>query len=305
MDRFKGLLIGIDFTEFDANVIRYTEFISNLSQPEKIYFIHVHNSLDLPEEVRKELSIEEPLDEYLKDEMKQVVANNFTSHQNFDIEYMVVEGAPFPQMLHWVKVKEVDLTILGKKNSKGSGVFLTRFTRRTASSVLIIPEKAETVLDTILVCNDFSVNSELSTQKALEFAHLIPNSTVYSQHIFNVPVGFHKSGKSFDEVAAIMKKHAITRYREFEQNIENPDDVYITPIFTLNKKSDPATLVQKTADSMQAKMVIVGSKGRTFAASIFLGSFAECLVREQADVPLLVIKRKNENMDVIDALKNI
>ena len=305
MDHFNKLLVGIDFTESDASIIQYTEFICKLSKPEKIYFIHVHNNFDLPEEIKKELSLEEPYDEYLQDEMQQLVTANFSSHADFDIEYLIVEGAPFPQMLHWVKIKDIDLAILGKKNSVGSGVFLTRFTRRTSSSVLIVPENSETDLDSILVCNDFSINSELSIQKAIDFSKLLPSSTIYSQHIFTVPVGYHKTGKSFEEFASIMKKHALSKYREFEQGLNVPKGIYITPIFTLNKKSDPATLVQKTADSMQAKMVIVGSKGRTFAASIFLGSFAECLVREQTNVPLLVIKRKDESLSVLDAIKKL
>ena len=46
MDRFKRLLIGIDFTEFDANVIRYLELVKEMSKTVQFVFI-THNKISM------------------------------------------------------------------------------------------------------------------------------------------------------------------------------------------------------------------------------------------------------------------
>ena len=306
MALFNRLLIGIDFTNTDKHILKHAAALCRFNQPEKVYFIHVNDNLDLPEEVRKELYGDvEPYDEYLRKEMEKTVEKSFPEHEQLACEFMVVEGSLLPQMLHWAKIKEVDLAVLGRKTSKGSGIFLTRFTRRASCSVLIVPESYSEDIDSILVCNDFSINSELSMQKALEFASTNPNTTIYSQNIYTVPVGYHKTGKSFDDFARIMKKHAINRYQEFCKRMSFDENVMVTPIFSLDKHSDTASLVKNTAESLQAKLIIIGSKGRTFAASIFLGSFAERMINKQTEVPLLVVKRKDETLGIMEAIKNL
>lgn len=306
MALFNRLLIGIDFTNTDKHILEHTAALCRYNQPQKVYFVHINDNLDLPEEVRKELYGDvEPYDEYLKKEMAKTVAESFPEHEQFECEFMVVEGSLLPQMLHWAKIKEVDLAVLGRKSSKGSGIFLTRFARRATCSVLIVPEHSNNHIDSILVCNDFSVNSELSMQKALEFAVANPETTIYSQNIYTVPVGYHKTGKSFEEFARIMKKHAIKRYQEFCKRIDFGEKTMVTPIFSLDKHNDTATLVKNTAESLQAKLIIIGSKGRTFAASIFLGSFAERMINKQNEAPLLVVKRKDETLGIMEAIKNL
>ena len=47
------LLVALDLTEMDDTLIRYTSFIAKLFKADKVYFFHVADSYDLPEEVRK------------------------------------------------------------------------------------------------------------------------------------------------------------------------------------------------------------------------------------------------------------
>lgn len=305
MFEFTRLMVGLDLTDTDQSLIRYTEFISQIIRPEKIYFIHIHNNLDLPEEVRQEIyGSNEPLDEYLREEMKEQVNQYFSNHTQFEVEFLIVEGSPLPLMLHWSKIKEINLLLLGRKNTRGSGTFLTRMTRRAHCSVLIVPSLSEITLDNVLVCNDFSESSRMALNQAIFLAKLTGYTTVYSQHIYEVPMGYHKTGKSFDEFARIMKKHAFTRYHEMVDALDK-GAVDLNVIFTLDRKNDSASHVAKAADSIQASLVVVGAKGRTFAASIFMGSFSERLVREECNFPLLVTKRKDEVLDVFEAIKSL
>ncbi|WP_020530157.1 universal stress protein [Flexithrix dorotheae] len=305
MAKLKRIMVGLDFTEIDKTVIKYTEFISKLVEPEKIYFIHFQQSLDIPDEVKQEIyDNSQPFDEILREEMISSVKEHFSSYENFEIEYLVAEGSRLGQALHWSKIKETDLFILGRKKEKISGVFLTRFTRRSRCSVLIVPQKAELNLENILLCNDYSNNSELAFERILNMANLVPGVTIYSQHIYAVPTGYHKSGKSFDTIAGIMKNHSKKRHSEFLEKF--PDiKAQVIPLYTLDKNEQPAKLINKTAESLQANLIVLGAKGMSYTSSLFLGSFAERLIRLQTDAPVLVVKSKDQVFGVFEAIKNL
>ncbi|MGK0486836.1 MAG: nucleotide-binding universal stress UspA family protein [Candidatus Endobugula sp.] len=49
-------------------------------------------------------------------------------------------------------------------------------------------------------------------------------------------------------------------------------------------------------------MIVLGSKGRTGAASFLIGSVAEKLVMESGDIPLFIVKEGMENISLLQAL---
>jgi len=299
------LMVGMDLTETDDHLLRYIQFFSQVVKPEKIYFIHVHKDLDLPEELKKALyGSSKPYDELLRQEMEAKVVQLFPDHAKYQVEYLVVEGSPMPRMLYWSKIKDIDLMVIGRKQQQNSGMLLNRLTRRVRCSILIVPPRPDLLLENILVCNDFSENSVFAMEKALNLAGLNGLSTIYSQHIYAVPKGFYASGKSYSEFARIMKVHKSEKFEAFTKRFQGRG-VQIVPIFTLDRKNDPPRNIIKTADSMQADMVVVGSRGRTRAAAMFLGSFAEKLVQDASEIPLMVVKRKNDTLHALEAIKQL
>jgi len=305
MQTFKRVIVGLDFTETDDKVVSYTSFFSKILKFKKIYFVHVHNHLDIPEEVRQEIyGTDTPLDEILEDEMKRNVKAHFENYKDFNIEYKVLDGPTFSQILNFSKIKEANLVILGRKETAGSGMLLTRMSRRARASILIVPENAQLYLDSISVCMDFSKNSEVALEYAIDISKAADYTNVYCHHVYTVPTGYHASGKSLPEFAQIMKKQAASKFDEFIANVDEKG-VRVAPVYTFDKKHGSAKLVTDAAASMQSELILVGSKGRTYAASIFLGSFAEKLIRQKSNIPLLVIKRKGETLGIIDAIKNM
>lgn len=60
----KSVLVGLDLTEMDANLIRYASVIARDYNFTKVYFIHVEKNLELPEQVVKEYDeVITPVDE--------------------------------------------------------------------------------------------------------------------------------------------------------------------------------------------------------------------------------------------------
>jgi len=54
MYRYKRLLVGLNLSEEDKTIIRYVSMVSRLAKSEKICFIHVPETLDIPKELLEE-----------------------------------------------------------------------------------------------------------------------------------------------------------------------------------------------------------------------------------------------------------
>lgn len=300
-------MIGLDMTETDEQLIAYTAFLARHLQPEALYFVHSPDDLEVPEAVRKELyQTDQPLDEYFKSQMQEKVAKYFDSEATeHEIAYKVTEGSPLPALLHWSQVKDVDLILVGRKQTlKGSGVIPKRLARRSACSILFVPETFPIQLREIIVGVDFSENSQRALGQALSLAEQVENCGVLVHNVYEVPQGYHTSGKSFEEFGEIMKGHARKRYDTFIKKVDTRE-VRVQPAFALSQEKKPAQTFCKSAVEHEADLMLITSRGRTRFAALLLGSFAESMVMEDAQVPMLILKNKNKNMGVLDALLNV
>ena len=52
-----------------------------------------------------------------------------------------MEGIPYEKLIHWIKVKEIDLLVVGHKEvSDGSGITAKRVARTSKCNVIFVPE---------------------------------------------------------------------------------------------------------------------------------------------------------------------
>ncbi len=300
-------MVGLDLSLMDKTLIEYTAFLSYYFRPEKIYFINVQPDLDIPDELREEFpGFDQPRDELIKVEMKEKVASFFPDHKDFDIEYEVIEGSARKEMLHWSHVKNIDLLIAGrKKDLKGSGMIPQQLARKVSCSVLFVPEKAKMSIRNILVPIDFSEYCSMALEEAHEIAKIDKEVKIHLQHAFEVPMGYSKTGKTEEEFAEIMKRHASKRMKKFlEETGKNADSYQL--IYSFNQEHQSAAdLINKAAHDMSADLIIIGARGRTALTALFLGSTAEKLITRDSDIPLLVVKHKAKTFSFWEMLESI
>jgi hypothetical protein len=122
-------------------------------------------------------------------------------------------------------------------------------------------------------------------------------------HVYRVPIGYHKTGKSYSEFAVIMKNHAEKDYNKFFQKHDFPTNIPCTYILTDDEKY--AELAYDHANKEDIDLIVIGSRGRTDVSSILMGSVAEKLVYLDSSIPILIVKLKGENMGFLDALMKI
>lgn len=305
MDDFKRILVCLDLTEIDETLIKYTSRLAGLLNLEKVYFMHVSKSLELPGAIAKKYSaMLAPTDESLAHQVNGEVEKYFKNLEKVDFKIEIKEGNAEQAILKWSGIKEIDLLIVGKKfNLKGKGLLPSRLIKVVHCSVLMIPENAEPDISKILVPVDFSKNSS----PALQYGMLMKektNAKVFVQNTFHVPSGYHYTGKSYEEFAEIMWENTLKDARGYlkKANIQESE---VEIVLSLDEDKEPSDKIHKDATELGADIVIIGSRGRTGIASLFLGSVAEKVAHHSLKIPLLVVKTKKENMGFFEALMKL
>ena len=301
MYKFKRLLVCLDQSEMDETLIKAAAEYATFGTADNIYFVTVVKSLEVPDAVEKDYSnLILPLDEKIKGQMHDSIKKAFADI-SCDFHFDVLEGDPTHQIIHWAQVKEIDLIILGKKQFHiGKGVTARNIVNIIHSSVLFVTKNSKIEPKSILVPTDFSKASHLAIQKAVEIAEVV-NASITCLHTYEVPTGFHATGKTYDEFAAIMLHHSQDDFKEFVDD-ENLSVSELKAEYLLDKHGQPDRLVSEFASSHHFDLVVFGSKCRTALSSVLLGSVATKLVQADFQVPILVVKAKEDNLKLIDAI---
>ncbi|MBI5569757.1 MAG: universal stress protein [Desulfomonile tiedjei] len=141
----------------------------------------------------------------------------------------------------------------------------------------------------ILFCTDFSENSQLAQQYAMDFSaaltsqltiiHVIDSSLLgYSSlgeripaEVRNLLEEIHESvGKALDIIAADCAQHA-------------PE------VFVSSRMGKPGPEILRASKELSSDLIVMGTHGRTGLQHLLLGSTAARVLRE-ADCPVLIVR---------------
>lgn len=304
MKFFSKAMIGLDLSEMDDIIIKKMAVFIKFLGIEKCYFIHVAKNLEIPKDI---------LDKYPDliaptDESIEAIIKNKLQEYNFpadiETEICVEEGNhPLDTFLRWAKIKDVDLIFLGRKETmEGSGVLADGVAKKAPCSVLLIQEKRPVKFPKkILIPTDFSDHNHI----IYEFGEWISealNAELVPMHLYEVPNGYSKTGKSYEEFKEIMKENAQADFKKFVAKHNHTD---LDCEMVLNDGKNPGALIMDFALQIEADMILLGSRGRTKSAAILLGSTAEKLIHVNKFLPMLIFKKKGETMGFFDALFKI
>ncbi|WKN45594.1 universal stress protein [Tunicatimonas pelagia] len=300
---FKSILVALDLTEMDDYLIQYTHMLSKLLPVERIFFVHVAKDLELPADLLKEFpGLLEPMDESIIADIQKKVDHYFDS-STLDVNCIVKEGNAIDKVLKLCKVKNIDLILMGRKKSlQGSGIVSSKIARKCPCSLLLVTQDFKAKLNKILVPVDFSDHAALAMQRALDLSSA-PSMELLMTHVYRVPIGYYKTGKSREEFEKIMQAHAEKDCRKFLTKHSFPPDTPCEYVATDDGKH--AELTHAFAEAADVDLIVIGSRGRTAASAILMGSVAEKLVYRDSNIPILIVKSNGENMGVLQTLMKI
>lgn len=301
MKFFSRAMVGLDLTEMDDILIKNTAVFVKFLGINKCYFVHVAKNLEIPREILENYPdllapTDESIEAIITNKLKE---NNFP--EDIETEVFVDEGShPLDSFLRWAKIKDVDLIIMGRKDSlPGHGVLADGVAKKAPCSVLLVQEKRPIKFPKkVLIATDFSSHNHL----IYEFAEQITNklgSELVPLHLYEVPHGYSKTGKTYEEFSEIMKENAKNDFKKFVSKHHHPE---LTCEMLLNDGKNPGNLILEFATKIEADIILLGSRGRTTSAAILLGSTAEKLIHVNKHLPMLIFKEKGETMGFFDAL---
>jgi nucleotide-binding universal stress UspA family protein len=304
MKFFSRAMIGLDLTEMDDILIKKTAVFAKFLGIEKCYFVHVAKNLEIPKDIlEKYPNLITPTDESIE-AIIQNKLKEFNFPEEIETEVFVDEGShPLDSFLRWAKIKDVDIIIMGRKDSlPGHGVLADGVAKKAPCSILLVQEKRPIKFPKkILIATDFSAHNHLIYEFAEQIAEKL-NAELVPLHIYEVPNGYSKTGKSFEEFSEIMKENAKADFKKFVSKHNHPELECET---VLNEGKNPGNLILEFATKNDADLILLGSRGRTTSAAILLGSTAEKLIHANKYLPMLIFKKKGETMGFFDALFKI
>jgi nucleotide-binding universal stress UspA family protein len=287
----KKIIIGLDLTDFDATIASYFVFIATYWQPEKIYILYVTDTInEFQEEKQLVWNTDLPMEDFFKAKLQAIIQKYFPIELQEKTNYIIGEGNPHEEMLHWAVAKQADLMVIGRKFSlTGSEMLPQQFALRTPCSVLLVPEMANANLDTVLVSIDFSVYAKKAVEVAIELVEKVPYSSLYCQYIFDIPSTWLNSESSFHQEIKVAKHEAEKNYEKFMFAIDSKA-VRITSLLSPGNEDEDFIRTYENAKDIDASLLIVGTKGRSFISRFFDQSFTQKMIEQNNKIPLLLVK---------------
>jgi nucleotide-binding universal stress UspA family protein len=303
MKRYQTIVVAVALDDRDATTLRNAARFAQAAESKAVYVVHVAPSFDLPAELtNKQPEQVLPVDETIEERLRATVEGQrslFPAGTN--VQCVARQGSLVPELIRLAAQKSADIFCLGRRPPQAGDLLsesAMQLVRKLPCSVFVVPPGVEPHVERILVPVDFSDHSREALDVACAIAQSMPGASVTVQHVYEVPLGWSKSGHSYEEFAAIMKGHAERHWNEHLPTVSTRG-VPWTVRFDLSERV-PKTILD-VADEIDANLVIMGSHGRTRPAALLLGHVADTVCAQTAR-PVLCVKRKGEVVNLLHAI---
>jgi nucleotide-binding universal stress UspA family protein len=315
MYRFKRLMVGLVLSDMDEAKIRYASLVSRLASSEEITFIHVKSAIDVTDGSfeKSPFMPSASSHELIRERMQELVSKYCVyCPAGVKIDYEIFDESQLIdiELLRRVKEKDIDLIVVGKISGEFTAVetIPVKITRKAPCSALYIPRGSwpggSRPSDTrILVPVEFSEDHSVDAmQLAIDFATEFKIPDISCVHVFDVPLGYYKRGKSYEEFSEIMRKNAEKRLEEFKNGFDFKDISLSSFLMRLEGKHYEGIL--EVAKKKNINLIVIGERRKKAAAKLLLQSVTEQLIRTTT-VPLLSVVTRGKGMSFFEALLRI
>jgi nucleotide-binding universal stress UspA family protein len=297
---FNRLLVGLALRGKDEITLKSVELCIKMTRAKRVYFMHIADPRrprdGTPEEEEwKEDDMPEH-DRILK-RMRGLVDTTCGPHPETEFRFDVQYGQRLSKMVEYAIDKDIDLIVIGSEKD-ASRVYPEKVARGAPCSVLVVPETAKPEVDKILVPTDFSKLSAEAMKVAISCCELIGGESLTIHHVLQVPTGYHKIGKSYEEVSSKMREQSIKECDEFLEQFKT-EGLPINVECAISNRVVKS--IGKSEKENDANIIFIGARGRTGPTAFLLGSVTEKLIRTTS-VLLMAVKKKGANMSFLQAL---
>lgn len=296
MKNFKNILVALDLTEMDNNLLRFAGFFSKKYAVDQLSLAHIIPSLVLPEGVKDIVhSVVSPgfqLDSMVREKMNEEIQANLGKDLNAgtSINVIVEEGKPFKNLVKICKQTNAELLLVGKKKSGTSGGIVSKMVARMVEcAVCFVTENASPAFTNILVPMDFSDYSMRAIQLGRELTADAGGAKITALHILDYPPTAEYLTRKYGLLAPDWENRLEELFlKTLERHHISGKGIEF--IALKNEYFDTAQHIREFADSTKADIILMGAKGHHAFDDLFLGSVTEKLVTIADTVPVLIVR---------------
>jgi len=300
---YSRVMIALEGELHDDLILKYSAYLLSYLRVEQLFLVHVSPDLSLPKDLQEKYKeLLPPKEEQLEKYLTELHGYAFGDQQDYRLQTVLVEGDPFESILRQCHIKDIDLLILGRRNSDRDHQLLgARLAEQGPCSVLLIPETSNREINEIYLPLDFSETGESSVNFSRELSEHC-NAEVRCIHFYSPARGYLKSAEAERELRNDLKTRAKKEWIDYKQKLDLPTNWTCEQIE--NRGEAPAHALF-LAEHFGSDLIVLSSKGRTASAAVLMGSFAKEMIRLNRRIPMIVLKKKRENLDFFDALMGL
>ncbi|MEL7531435.1 MAG: universal stress protein [Bacteroidota bacterium] len=310
----KRWLIPLRLDNTDEALLAYAAHMAKQMRPEYIGFIHVSEPDRLPIGFGHYFPTASRCSgEDRKLNMQLAATKHFDS--DIELSFETVNGRQVHSILQETRSQEIGLTFLSWNEENSSSQTLARkISRKTSSSVWIVPSTAQPKLQSALLPVDFSIYSHRALRLAMNIAKEGELRSVYCQHIF-LGANYYQEKLVYTLAEAQQQSRRVQKIEaDLQQYFENELSDYVATydldarhclqqVDSLDHKSESVhQRILNLSSTLEPDLLIMGSRGMTGSKSIMLGGVTDNVIREYPNLPILCLKRPMENRDLLDSL---
>ena len=302
MNTHKTILVGIDYSIPSINALKEAVRIA-ATRDLRIIGFHILNK--------------DVLDDFYKDESIDVAQavvlareklNRFIQEHvgtEYEIDAVVKIGNPFEEIIRLVKNHNAQTLILGSHGLKTPyleqvGPLAARCVRMAPVEVLLIRDAQNKPFNSIGACIDFSENSISAAHRAAEIAKK-DGAVLRLVHVYRPP--FYADSNIGWLSAAFPKTDDVEVQASKEKDLKKLCDELVAEhrleniSFVAKQVNNIAKGLYDELKSINADLVVLGTRGRTGVKAIFLGTTAESLI-QTTPCSTLAVKPKDFTYEI-------
>lgn len=294
------ILVCLDLSEIDEDLIHYSAVIAKYFNAEKVTLTHIIQPSDLPKKDEDSLNeVKSSIDEMISAEFEKFLKKELGDNVIINIHTQIAEDDGLETIVTNVEDLDVDVLMIGQKYGEYRQKFHSKKPfAESDCDIIFVPESPPLQISRILCAIDYSEISKAAFAKAL-YLHKEQNIELICYYLQDISRTYFPATTSASE--NYIQSKAETKHKEFLSQFSlNPED-YPLKIGTGEQLTSEAEKLYKTAEENKADLIIIGAAGKTSNETSLLGNIAETLRRMDTYIPIMIIKNFG-NKDLLSQL---
>jgi len=283
------MLVPVDLTAIDANLIRYAGALAKLLKIQRVTFYHAIPAYELDSKSQMLLeSGTNTIDEVIQQKITETVNDCFNYQCYWNVVTTTSQNGVAENILQFIREEAVGLTLIGQKSgyerAEQTG---QRLAAEARCDILYVPDLPHVELDKILCAIDFSEAARRAFQRALDLA-ATTQAELYNYFVTDSTRAYFPA--TTDRSQQKYQQQLEQSQHEFLQQFRlSPEDV--TCLTDLpNAQQGQAAQIYQTALDYDIKLIIIGSRGQADKQTSLLGNLSESFRLLNKRLPVMIVK---------------